>query len=109
MWPSDCCALAWLLTTVNKDSFESSEAGLFTSSRANRAEVCAVLSARTAKKDDVAHRTQTRPFACAKRNLDIAATFAFVNLIANFSYKYVPCCAVAISVAMALSDAMFGT
>lgn len=39
--------VTWLMTTVNKDSAESAEAGLFTCNSANKAEVCAILCAKT--------------------------------------------------------------
>lgn len=42
---------AWLLAAVNKDSFESLKAGLFTSNDATKAEVCIVLFAETSKKN----------------------------------------------------------
>lgn len=41
--PECSCGLPWLFTVVRKDSFESYEAGLLTSSNANKAEVCACL------------------------------------------------------------------
>lgn len=49
MWkrPRSSCCLALLLTVVNKDSFENSEAGLFTSSNANEAGVRAVPFGKT--------------------------------------------------------------
>lgn len=43
--PVCSCCLTWLLRIINKVSFESSEAGLFTSNNGNKAEVCAVLCA----------------------------------------------------------------
>lgn len=43
--PVGSCGLAWLLTTVNKDLFESSETCLFTSNSANQAVAYASLCA----------------------------------------------------------------
>lgn len=48
--PIGCCCLAQLLSVVDKDSFDSSEAGLFTSNDANEAEVCAILFVETSKR-----------------------------------------------------------
>lgn len=45
--------LAWILTAVNKDSFESSLAGLFTCNNANKTEICAIMCTKTSKKRGV--------------------------------------------------------
>lgn len=41
--------MAWLRTDANKDSFESSKPGLFTSDSTIKSDVCAVLFAKTSK------------------------------------------------------------
>lgn len=43
------CWRAWLQTDVNKDSFESSKPGLFTSDITNKSDVCANLFVKTSK------------------------------------------------------------
>lgn len=95
--PVGSCCLAWLLTIANKDSFDSTEAGLFTSTKANKAEVCAALFAKTSKNNR--HQqlwTHTWLTVCHVHFADMLATFT-VNLIASVSYAKVPSCAVAIS------------
>ncbi len=42
--PVGPCGPSWLLTVVDKDLFESSEAGLFASNNANKAEACCLVN-----------------------------------------------------------------
>lgn len=66
MWkrPASSSCLASLLMVVNNDSFECLKAGLFTSNKGNKAEVCATLCARPVHMDYIR--------ICCKRLVHIA-------------------------------------
>lgn len=89
--PVGPCCPPWLLTAVNKDSFESPKAGLFTSHHANKAEVCALMCGSTWGLADgwFAGRIGGKLAAFTV----FFVLFCFFNLVANISYTKVPCCA----------------
>lgn len=62
--------LSWLKIIVNKDSFESAEAGLFASKSANNAEVCAETSKRKRRQRIKTHKD--KDLSILQRQLEVS-------------------------------------
>lgn len=97
--------MAWLLTVVNKDLFECSEAVCLLSTMLTRQMcfICAVLCAKTCTYGPAKSLEEIVWFL----SFAVKTTFIVVNLIANVNYAKIPSYACASRVAVVFSDALF--